>query len=82
MEGRINYDGSLAIKRGSTFKNQECRFENMPCSDTCPLFGEPRAEIKLSTMNDNFGWHETGKTELRICSNTTLIFDKFEDKRW
>jgi hypothetical protein len=70
MEGIIDVDGILQIKRGNTMRPQMCPYSNGKrfCGDWCAKFGEPR---KIAD----------GKTKLRICDNTVLIFKRFKDKR-
>lgn len=68
LEGKINLDGVLCIKRAGAFKNQVCPFTAaLNCGDMCPLFHEPR-------------WVSESVCCLDICK-TTFHFDVFHDQR-
>jgi hypothetical protein len=70
MDGTINVNGVLKIKRNGIFKNQECLYQkNGYCGDWCPQFGEP-------TASDS----EFDAT-IQICQSRTLYFYKFTDER-
>ena len=72
MEGKINKDGRLCIKRGSKFVRQYCH--SMPttynlqreCNDTCVLFGEPET---------------CGDTHRLVICKKTFFFKPFTDER-
>jgi len=68
LEGEINPDGVLCIKRAGILKNQVCPFTAaLNCGDKCPLFHEPR-------------WISKSACCLDICE-TTFHFDVFHDRR-
>jgi len=69
MEGKIDKDGNLEIKRGKKYKVQACFYGGDGCGDWCPQFGEH----SLSKSN--------GMTYLRICQKRILEFKDFEDER-
>ncbi len=77
MEIKIDKDGFLEIKRAGKFKLQYCPHMDFgdgegtaPCSDSCPLFGEP------DTYKD-----EDGKMDmLKIC-NGRYLTGKITDER-
>lgn len=87
MNGKINKDGNLEIKRGKEYKKQFCFYEDMQfyhyglrqtvektksCGDWCPQFGEP-----FSTKKQDSEF----KTGLLLCQGRYLYFRKFDDKR-
>lgn len=88
MEGKIDSKGWLQIQRPSGVKGQFCPVygDSLHCGDWCPLFGEPISQrigepamISHGVAHGGYGF--TGKTELQICQNRTLVFDKFTDER-
>jgi len=76
MEGKIDKNGKLKIKRGKEYKDQKCPYDIRSeqvyiCGDHCPQFGEPKNMIG-----------SMGKfTALSICQNRILEFEQFEDER-
>lgn len=92
MEGMIDRDGSLRIRRGGRMKIQECPFTSRdfkindtlihnPCGDWCPLFNEPIDEYRKSTgiwPEQNLG--PTGRKLLSLCQNV-LAFKQIIDER-
>jgi hypothetical protein len=90
MEGKINRDGTLVIKRGSKMKEMNCKPGGMApggiddifietCGDDCPHFGEP--ESYLEYKDDPPHMKKTNDICLFICGGTTLRFSKFTDER-
>jgi hypothetical protein len=74
MKGKIDKYGTLYIERAGKMKDQLCPYASecgspIPCSDTCPLFGEPRPETG------------TASAILDLCQGKKLFFDKFTDER-
>lgn len=71
MEGKIDAEGSLYIKRGRKLKSMECPWD-FPhgCGDHCPHFGEPN-------RNDE------GVILVRLTCGTfaKLFFNAFTDDR-
>lgn len=78
MEIKISKDGFLEIKRAGKFKLQYCPHMDFgdgegtaPCSDSCPLFGEPEdykdKDGKMTHM-------------LRLC-HMRILFGTIIDKR-
>lgn len=68
MKGRIARNGNLFITREGTEKAQKCplmgdRF----CNDSCPLFGDPRFDNHLATLD--------------LCHGKVLVFAVLEDDR-
>ena len=67
MEGKIDINGSLHIKRGSILKRVRCKYNRAySCEDVCGVFGEP---CKYNN-----------KVYLEIC-NIEHEFDIFTDER-
>jgi len=73
MEGKINKNGNLEIKRGDKYKLQVCVYDNTACDDWCPQFGEPEIYSGDKTL--------PGQSYLTICQSRLLKFDKFVDER-
>ncbi len=78
MEGIINKDGKLEIKRGEKLIIQNCPYDNPPatrgaadCGDWCSLFGEPRTHT-FANKDPAF--------LLKLC-HRELYFEKFKDLR-
>lgn len=68
LEGKINSDGALCIKRAGVLKKQACPFkDDVDCGDKCPLLQEPR-------------WISKSSCSLNICK-TAFHFDVFHDQR-
>lgn len=42
MEGMIDKDGELRIRRGGRWRDMICPYKQTRCSDECPLLGEPQ----------------------------------------
>ena len=83
MEGKIDENGVLEIKRAGKMQAMNCKpggiaiggiSENFEieacCGDSCPLFGEP------SSVNK-----KDARVILIICQGRVLAFDKFTDER-
>ena len=75
MEGKIDGEGDLLMRRGAKLKGQECFYSTasdlevfVRCGDWCPQFGEPMVG------DDKMIW-------LTICQKRTLFFDRFTDER-
>ncbi len=88
MDGKINNDHRLEIKRAGTYLLQDCvRDKNQYycVANSCPLFSEPKPELEITRhMEGNNQIHErtpTGRTTLEICQQKTLIFENFIDER-
>ena len=88
MKGNIDGNGWLYVTRANGIRTQLCPFgalDGARCGDYCPHFGEPEAEIVRDTFHDCLGGiapvRYTGKTELRLCHGTVLVFDEFTDER-
>ena len=75
MEGRINKEGQLEIKRKDGYRLQMCLYDMGGgfCGDWCPQFGEP-LKWPHSLANGN-------TKGLKICQNRELVFSKFKDER-
>jgi len=77
MEGKINKNGNLRIKRGRKYKDQYCPYESSSevtlCGDWCPQFGEP------DWYPEAKNWPDTAN--LNICQNRLLHFNQFKDER-
>ena len=70
MKGLIDPNGNLHIERGADFKEMSCPHDNtfgIPCSDVCPLFGEP--------------FTYSGVVHLALCQSRELKFSGFDDMR-
>lgn len=68
LEGILNSDGVLCIKRAGALTKQVCPFTAyMLCGGLCPLFHEPRWVTEKSCVLD-------------ICK-TSFHFDVFHDER-
>lgn len=84
MEGKITNTGALFIKRGKTYKFQNCPYNsdeigpNTCCGDHCALFGEPH--IEHSYLEHKYETEDCQTVSLSLC-NKTLIFKKFSDER-
>lgn len=96
MEGKIDKYGNLYIKRGSIMKIMECphrireseesgdsiEYTAKACSDNCPLFDEPYEPEGFHTCTDCDSKRIDYKhTQIDICHNKELYFDKFIDER-
>lgn len=78
MEIKINKDGFLEIKRAGKLKLQYCPHMDFgdgegtaPCSDSCPLFGEPE---DYQNKDGNMGHM------LRLC-HMRILFGAIIDER-
>lgn len=75
MEGKINKEGVLEMKRAGKFKEMQCRLAgeliSCVCGDDCPHFREP---VILRYKLPNI-------TELQICQGNILAFHQFTDER-
>ena len=83
MDGKIDRNGFLYIKRGKKMKTVLCPFcawntfekmgqtqiEQNPCGDWCVLFGEP--EIAGSPL----------PARIVVCHDKELWFNEFTDER-
>jgi len=80
MEGKIDKDGNLEIKRGKKYKVQACFYSGgeAACGGWCPQFGEPDFYKNADGVTDV---HESYSALLKICQNRLLNFDKFVDER-
>ena len=68
MEGKIQSNGFLMIKRGGDFKNAMCvSHPSNVCADRCRSFNEPEKD-------------DNGITWLEYCQGITRI-DVFTDER-
>jgi hypothetical protein len=74
MQGKINENGHLEIKRGKVIKEQTCPMHrNEPyCGDWCPQFGEPQIPIK---------GEDTWSPQINICQGRCLYFSELTDER-
>jgi len=74
MEGKIDKNGYLWIKRNRRFKLQNCPYSNAAivaaCGDWCPLFVEPYVANN----------HKGGSWDLPLCESL-LFFNTFTDER-
>jgi hypothetical protein len=70
MEGKIDENGFLIVKRGNLFKDMTCpkSCEEYHCGDWCALFGEPSSSIVEEEVH------------LEICHNY-FIFTNIVDER-
>lgn len=70
MEGKIDKNGNLFLRRGSMLKAVQCPYIDGRdyCGDWCGLFGEP--------VNGN----QDGRTVLGLC-RAVHIFTDFTDER-
>jgi hypothetical protein len=92
-EGKINKDGVLERERAGKLKAQNCKRGGVaidnhgdiyiePCGDACALFGEPVKQKRFTHLTEKEpNFKLTGKTELTICQNRTLVFNKLTDER-
>ena len=93
MEGRINKEGILEIKRGNKFKMQACPYtvnqlsEGMSikmktnrCGHWCPLFGEPEDNVIMKHKSVMDREIKKDGFILELC-HKELKFEKFEDLR-
>jgi len=78
MEGKINQDGVLEIKRGTKMKIMSCQYQSAACCDECPKFGEPKGEIWIDHWDQN---HKIEYTIIKICDERLLKFKEFKDER-
>jgi hypothetical protein len=72
MKGSINKHGQLCIERKGKLKPQDCyqdRYNGVPCSDSCPHFGEPKTADGITTLTLTCG----------ACADWR--FDEFVDER-
>jgi len=72
MDALIDENGALWVRRGEEYKEQRCRFnatEGRPCSDSCPLFGEPQQDVSETD------WF------MVICQDRMLNFNSVKDSR-
>jgi hypothetical protein len=85
MKGKIQGNGNLEIARGYLGKDMLCPYSGCNqifCSDDCPQFGEPEAQInKISYSAGPPTFEEAGVTKLQICQGRILYFDEFIDER-
>lgn len=83
MKGLIDKYGQLHIERAGKIKIQQCRWKtisrgnltfHMPCSDVCPMFGEPSTQ----GVDPDTHW-----THINLCDGNGIVFEQngFEDKR-
>jgi len=72
MDGKIDSDGYILIKRKNNYKHVEChkksQINKQLCGDSCVMFAEPF----VSPMY--------GSVTLQICSKE-FFFKNFEDER-
>lgn len=84
MDGKIDNDGYICIKRGKFLGRQFCPFREsgrQPCGDWCPLFGEPEPDTDpIFEKNGATTFKPNGKTVLSLC-HQTLTFDVLVDER-
>jgi len=83
MQGKIDKNGHLFIRRKNTIKEQLCPFYSAKsltgqnCGDWCPLFEEPERGYKINAdlLDEN-----KKPFKINICQ-TTLYFDELTDER-
>lgn len=82
LEGMINENGFLFIKRNGDMKDQKCPYSSTQgegfanCGDWCPLFDEPYKQASVpASFACSRGYHA-----LDLC-NKKLLFSEFEDRR-
>ncbi len=83
MDGKINNDHRLEIKRAGTYLLQDCvrdKDQYYCVANSCPLFSEPEPETK-NEIRGGATFAITGRTVLNICQQKTLIFENFIDER-
>jgi len=79
MNGKIERNGYLMIERAGVMRTQYCPFTAryhdapVPCSDMCPLFGEPEKQ--------ETSFPEGCHTTILLCHERELTFDTFTDER-
>jgi len=82
MEGKINNNGELYIKRGLGYRQQECKhkadLDYTACGDSCPLFGEPTFTLVQERMWPSLPAHYA---KLELCGGKILYFTNFKDER-
>jgi hypothetical protein len=85
MKGKIQGNGNLEIYRKRVAKDMLCPYSGCNqifCSDDCPQFGEPEAQVKgISSYGGPPTFEETGIIKLQICQGRTLYFDELIDER-
>jgi len=75
VEGKLNAEGNLEIKRGQRWVDMHCPFmgEAVPCGEWCPQLSEPMRQKNFKTGNL--------ETVLHICQGKHWKFSDFEDRR-
>ena len=76
MEGKLDEEGNLSIKRGMRWVNMHCPYaasEAIPCGEWCPQLSEPIIQKNFKSQRM--------ETVVHICQGRHWKFTDFEDRR-